>query len=89
MRAIGGFAPLSAAELTGRSVQPIGGLVRFPDSTMRTLIWTVMFLALTIACAMVGAAALIGHPIAGSVQFVLAAAGIALAGWGAALRQFE
>lgn len=70
-------------------MQPIGASRVFLRDTMRTLIWTVLFLALTIVCAMVGAAALIGLPIAGGLQFALLSAGIALAGWSAALRRFE
>jgi uncharacterized membrane protein YkvI len=56
---------------------------------MQTLIWTAVLLMLTVACATVGAAALIGFPIAGVVPFVLLFAWLGLARWGAALSRLD
>lgn len=51
--------------------QPIAREMRFLPDAMETLIWAAVFLMLTVACATIGAAVLIGFPIAGAVPFVL------------------
>lgn len=92
MPTIGGFAPLWSERLSHRVqkvMQPIGVSGVFLPDTMRNLIWTVMFLALTVACAVVGAAALLGLPIAGGVAFAMLAAAVVLVGWAVALWRFE
>ncbi len=49
---------------------------------MRNLVWAGMFLLLTIVASTVAAAAMIGMPIAGAVQFGAADLTIVLVGWG-------
>jgi hypothetical protein len=52
---------------------------------MRILIWAFMFLALTMVSTTVGAAAIVGMPIAGELQFGVLAMTALLAGWGVVL----
>ena len=52
---------------------------------MRNLIWAGTFLVLTLVASTVAAAAMLGMPIAGGVQFAVAGVAILLLGWGIVL----